>query len=110
MSRVAIATVNGIDLEYESFGSESAPLVVLIIGVGAQMTMWPESFCERLADAGLRVVRAAHGGHDPHERRRRAARAPQPVDRRHTEDRPRVVTATPDRGAGPLRGGVRPVV
>ena len=48
---------NGIDIEYESFGRESDPLVLLIMGFGAQLIFWPESLCEGLAGKGFRVVR-----------------------------------------------------
>ena len=48
---------NGIDIEYESFGRESDPLILLIMGFGAQLIFWPESLCEGLAAKGFRVVR-----------------------------------------------------
>jgi len=48
---------NGIDIEYESFGRESDPTVLLIMGFSAQMTMWPVAFCEGLAARGFRVIR-----------------------------------------------------
>src|SRR3569623_869804 len=48
---------NGIDIEYESFGRESDPAVLLIMGFSAQMTMWPQAFCEGLAAEGFRVIR-----------------------------------------------------
>jgi pimeloyl-ACP methyl ester carboxylesterase len=48
---------NGIDIEYESFGKESDPAVLLIMGFSAQMTMWPVKFCEGLAGNGFRVIR-----------------------------------------------------
>ena len=48
---------NRIDIEYESFGRESDPLVLLIMGFGAQLIFWPESLCEGLAGKGFRVVR-----------------------------------------------------
>jgi pimeloyl-ACP methyl ester carboxylesterase len=48
---------NGIDIEYESFGRDSDPLVVLIMGFGAQLTFWPEALCHGLAARGFRVVR-----------------------------------------------------
>lgn len=48
---------NGIDIEYESFGRESDPAVLLIMGFSAQMTMWPDAFCEGLAREGFRVIR-----------------------------------------------------
>jgi pimeloyl-ACP methyl ester carboxylesterase len=48
---------NGIDIEYESFGRESDPLVLLIMGFGAHLLFWPETLCEGLAARGFRVVR-----------------------------------------------------
>lgn len=47
----------GITLCYETFGDESAPPVVLIMGLGTQMIAWPEEFCEQLASRGFYVVR-----------------------------------------------------
>lgn len=44
-------------IEYESFGAPSAPTVLLINGLGSQMTRWPEAFCKLLTDRGLRVLR-----------------------------------------------------
>jgi len=48
---------NGIDIEYESFGRESDPLILLIMGFGAQLIFWPDPLCEGLAAKGFRVVR-----------------------------------------------------
>ncbi len=48
---------NGIDLCVETFGTERAPPIVLIMGLGAQMITWPEPFCETLAAKGFHVVR-----------------------------------------------------
>ena len=48
---------NGIDIEYESFGRDSDPLVLLVMGFAAQLIFWPESLCEGLAAKGFRVVR-----------------------------------------------------
>ncbi len=49
--------VNGLDLEYESFGSASHPTMLLIMGLGAQLTRWPIPFCEKLVARGYRVIR-----------------------------------------------------
>jgi pimeloyl-ACP methyl ester carboxylesterase len=54
---MAKAAANGISLEYESFGDPKAPTVLLINGLGSQMTRWPEAFCARLVERGLRAVR-----------------------------------------------------
>ena len=48
---------NGVDLEYESFGRESDPVILLIMGLGGQLTLWPETFCRGLAARGFRVMR-----------------------------------------------------
>jgi pimeloyl-ACP methyl ester carboxylesterase len=48
---------NGIDVEYESFGRESDPVILLIMGLGGQLTLWPETFCRGLAARGFRVIR-----------------------------------------------------
>ena len=48
---------NGIDIEYESFGREGDPLILLIMGLAAQLIFWPEPLCEGLAAKGFRVVR-----------------------------------------------------
>jgi len=48
---------NGIHLEYESFGNDTAPPIILIMGLGAQLILWPDEFCQALAAAGYRVIR-----------------------------------------------------
>ena len=48
---------NSINLEYETFGDRGAPPLVLIMGLGGQLLLWPEEFCGALADAGHYVVR-----------------------------------------------------
>jgi pimeloyl-ACP methyl ester carboxylesterase len=48
---------NGIEIEYETFGAKSDPALLLIMGLGAQLTLWPESLCEGLAAKGFFVVR-----------------------------------------------------
>jgi pimeloyl-ACP methyl ester carboxylesterase len=49
-------TANGIAIEYDERGS-GPEAVLLIMGLGAQMTRWPEAFCDQLAARGFRVVR-----------------------------------------------------
>jgi pimeloyl-ACP methyl ester carboxylesterase len=51
------ARANGINLEYETFGDKGAPPMVLIMGLGAQLVLWPDELCAALADAGHYVVR-----------------------------------------------------
>jgi pimeloyl-ACP methyl ester carboxylesterase len=48
---------NGIELEYDSFGSPDDPALLLIMGFTAQMTSWPVAFCEELAAGGRFVIR-----------------------------------------------------
>jgi len=51
------AAVNGIEIEYETFGPDDAPAVLLINGLGSQMTRWPVPFCEKLVARGYRAIR-----------------------------------------------------
>ncbi len=53
---MAKVRANGIEIEYESFG-EGDEVLLLIMGLGAQMILWDTEFCEQLAGRGLRVVR-----------------------------------------------------
>jgi pimeloyl-ACP methyl ester carboxylesterase len=48
---------HGIDIEYESFGRDGDPVILLIMGLGGQLTLWPERFCQGLAARGFRVIR-----------------------------------------------------
>ena len=48
---------NGINIEVEEFGDPADPTLLLIMGLGAQMIVWPEDFCRLLADAGHHVIR-----------------------------------------------------
>jgi len=48
---------NGLSLCYESRGNEGDPAILLIMGLGVQMILWPEPLIDRLVQAGFRVVR-----------------------------------------------------
>ena len=48
---------NGLDIEYESFGPESAETIILIMGLGAQLTQWPLELCHAQVAQGYRVIR-----------------------------------------------------
>lgn len=50
-------TANGISIEYDTFGDPGAPPVLLIMGLGAQMTLWEPEFCQAIADRGYYVIR-----------------------------------------------------
>lgn len=47
---------NGIHLEYEITGPANGETVLLIMGLGAQMTAWPREFVDALVKRGYRVV------------------------------------------------------
>ena len=48
---------NGITLEAERFGPPDGEALVLIMGLGLQLTRWPVPLCELLAARGLQVIR-----------------------------------------------------
>ena len=52
-----IARANGIDICYEIFGEPTAEPMLLIMGLGAQMVLWDDAFCEQLAARGFHVIR-----------------------------------------------------
>jgi pimeloyl-ACP methyl ester carboxylesterase len=54
---VARVKANGMEIEYETFGAKRDPALLLIMGLGAQLTLWPDSLCESLASRGFFVVR-----------------------------------------------------
>src|SRR5271154_2724419 len=49
--------VGEISLEYERFGPTDRETVLLIMGLGAQMTRWPVELCEELVARGYHVIR-----------------------------------------------------
>jgi pimeloyl-ACP methyl ester carboxylesterase len=51
------ARVGEIDLCYETFGDPGAPPMLLVMGLGAQMVLWDDRFCETLAERGFYVIR-----------------------------------------------------
>jgi len=51
------AAVNGLTLDYESFGDPAAPAMLLIMGLGMPGVAWPDEFVEALATAGFRAIR-----------------------------------------------------
>ena len=54
---MAKVKANGIEIEYETAGDKADPALLLIMGLGAQLTVWPDSFFEGLARQGFYVVR-----------------------------------------------------
>lgn len=51
-----VAHANGIDIAYETAGNPDNPPILLIMGLGAQLTLWNDRFVAALADQGLHVV------------------------------------------------------
>jgi pimeloyl-ACP methyl ester carboxylesterase len=52
-----IARVGEVEIFYDTFGEASGKPLLLIMGLGGQMILWPELLCEALAAAGHFVVR-----------------------------------------------------
>ena len=48
---------NGITLEYEAYGDPANPPMLLIMGLGAQLTLWPIELVEALVARGYYVIR-----------------------------------------------------
>ncbi|AKK26202.1 alpha/beta fold hydrolase [Mycobacterium sp. EPa45] len=46
-----------IELYYEDLGNPGDPAVLLIMGLGAQLLLWRNGFCEKLVNQGYRVIR-----------------------------------------------------
>jgi pimeloyl-ACP methyl ester carboxylesterase len=52
-----IAIANGISIHYEDHGHADDPAVLLIMGFGAQLTLWPIELVEAITGHGFRVIR-----------------------------------------------------
>lgn len=52
-----VIAANGIEVCCESFGDRNNPAVLLVMGLTAQMTGWPDDFCRSIADRGHFVIR-----------------------------------------------------
>jgi pimeloyl-ACP methyl ester carboxylesterase len=46
-----------VEIEYQTFGDGQPETILLINGLGSQMTRWPEAFCEKLVAKGFRAIR-----------------------------------------------------
>ena len=51
------ASVNNIEIEYETIGDPNSKPLLLIAGLGSQMHAWPDDMCENLASHGFFVIR-----------------------------------------------------
>ncbi len=49
--------VGGLELSYQIVGPREAPPLVLIMGLGSQLTHWPDELVEAIAGRGFQVVR-----------------------------------------------------
>lgn len=47
----------GVEIEFQSFGDDQPEAILLVSGLGSQMTRWPEAFCEKLVARGYRAIR-----------------------------------------------------
>lgn len=75
---------NRLMIEYAEHGPKDGPAIVMIMGLAAQMTFWPDVLVSELAGAGFRVVTfdnrdigltsKVHGAHAPHPVAQIAAR------------------------------------
>ncbi len=49
-------TANGVNLYYEESGAADAPIILLVMGLGAQMIAWPDDFIQGLVGKGYRII------------------------------------------------------
>ena len=54
---MARTQANGIEIEYEVAGDKSDPALLMVMGLGAQLTIWPDSLFQGLARRGFYVIR-----------------------------------------------------
>ncbi|TMN72186.1 alpha/beta hydrolase [Pseudoalteromonas sp. S1727] len=52
-----IKTSSGINISYQDSGELAAPVIILIMGLGAQLTVWPDELYYGLVNNGFRVIR-----------------------------------------------------
>ncbi|MGA7134877.1 MAG: alpha/beta hydrolase [Mycobacterium sp.] len=55
--RTGTARSGNLDIYYEDMGEPGDPAVLLIMGLGSQLLLWRDGFCEKLVAEGLRVIR-----------------------------------------------------
>jgi pimeloyl-ACP methyl ester carboxylesterase len=51
------ANNGSVEIEYQTFGDGRPETILLVNGLGSQMTRWPEAFCEKLVAKGYRAIR-----------------------------------------------------
>jgi len=52
-----LAQVGDVEICWQRFGDADDPPMMLIMGIGGQMILWPDGLCEELATRGFGVVR-----------------------------------------------------
>lgn len=52
-----ITPTTGIEIFYEDHGDPAHEVILLVMGLGAQMTLWPDELVEALVGEGFRVIR-----------------------------------------------------
>ncbi len=52
-----LTPVNGIEIEFVTEGDPSDPALLLVMGLGGQLTAWPQGFVDGLRDRGFFVIR-----------------------------------------------------
>lgn len=50
-------SANGVSITYEDKGPREAPVILLVMGLGGQLTLWPDEFVEALNAHGFRTIR-----------------------------------------------------
>ncbi len=48
---------DGVTINYDAFGDKNDPALLLVMGLGTQMTAWTDAFCTSIAQLGYFVVR-----------------------------------------------------
>src|SRR5579862_8135217 len=56
-TRMPRARNGNVEIEWQSFGDDRPEAILLVNGLGSQMTRWPEAFCEKLVAKGYRAIR-----------------------------------------------------
>jgi pimeloyl-ACP methyl ester carboxylesterase len=51
------ASINSLELEYETIGDSGHPAVLLVSGLGSQLLGWSDGLCEAIVARGFRVIR-----------------------------------------------------
>jgi pimeloyl-ACP methyl ester carboxylesterase len=51
------AQVNGIRVTFEDKGPKDAPAILLVMGLGGQLSLWPDEFVDALVAHGFRTIR-----------------------------------------------------